>query len=137
MLSIFLTTKVWALVAMLLVGMIVLAFVACQWHTATHDQMQDSPAGHPRAPSSHTTLDLLCVVATLPMGVSLAFMSLVMPYAMDLVWHPNEFASPPFIPPRYIRVAVGGKRRPGGSSMTVRRRTSLCFANFYSFGGLY
>jgi len=37
-----------------------------------------------------------------------------MPYALELVWHPNEFASPPFIPPRYVLVAVGGKRRPGG-----------------------
>ena len=136
MLSIFLTTKVWALVAMLIVGMAVVAFVGCQWHTAAHDQMQASPTGHHRAPSPHTTLDLLCVIAILPMGVSLAPMSLVMPYALELVWHPNEFASPPFIPPRYVLVAVGGKRRPGGSSITVRRRTSICFANFHSLGGL-
>lgn len=134
--SIFSTRKVWALVAMLLVGMIVVAFAVCQWHTAAHDQVQASPAGHQRAPSPHTTLDLLCVVATLPMGVALAPVFLIMPYAMELLWHPNEFASPPFIPPRHVLVAFGGNRRPGGSSITVRRRTSICFANFHSLGGL-
>jgi hypothetical protein len=99
MLSIFSTSKAWALVAIVLVSMIVLAFVECQWHTVTHDQMQDSPAGHQRAPASQTMLDLLCLVAALPLAVSLAPLSLIMPYAMALVWHPNEFAEPPFIPP--------------------------------------
>jgi predicted metal-binding membrane protein len=99
MLSIFSTSKAWALVAIVLVSMIVLAFVECQWHTVTHDQRQDSPAGHQRAPASQTTLDLLCVVAALPLAVSLAPFPLVMSYAMVLVWHPNAFAEPPFIPP--------------------------------------
>lgn len=125
-----LSSKAWKRVAMVMTGVAVVAFVGCQLHTASHDQMQASPAGHQRAPSAHTTLDLVCVVAILPMGVALTPLSLVMPYAIDLVWHPNEFASPPFIPPRHAFVTVGGNRRPGGSSMTVRRRTSVCFANF-------
>ncbi|HEY5869406.1 MAG TPA: hypothetical protein VI542_28230 [Candidatus Tectomicrobia bacterium] len=99
MLSIFSTNKIWALVGMAVVGMAVVAFVGCQWHTASHDQMQASPAGPRHAPSPQTTLDLLCLVADLPLGVSLTPFSLVIPYAMELVWHPNAFAAPPFIPP--------------------------------------
>ena len=99
MLSIFSTSKAWALVVMQVVGMIVLAFVGCQWHTAAHDQRQDFPAGHQRAPSPQTMLDLLCLVAALPRVVSLAPFPLVMSYAMALAWHPNVFADPPFIPP--------------------------------------
>jgi hypothetical protein len=99
MLSIFATSKAWALVAIVRAGTSVLAFVECQWHTVTHDQMQDSPAGPQRAPASQTTFDLLCLVVALPLAVSLGPFSLIMPYAMALVWHPNEFAEPPFIPP--------------------------------------
>jgi hypothetical protein len=99
MLSIFPTSKVWALVAMVVVGMTVVALVGCQVHTVSHDPMQVSPAGHQRAPSPHAPLDLLCLVAALPLVASLAPVSLVMAYAMKLVWHPNEFADPPFMPP--------------------------------------
>jgi hypothetical protein len=99
MLSIFATNKIWALVALVVVGMAVVAFVGCQWHTASHDQMPASPAGPQHAPSSQTMLDLPCLVAALPLVVSLAPFSLVMPYAMALVWYPNAFADPPFIPP--------------------------------------
>ena len=99
MLSIFSTSKVWALVAMLVVGMAVVAFVGCQWHAASHDQMQASPTEHQHAPSPQTTLDLLCLVAALPLVISLAPLSLIMPYAIALMWHPNAFAEPPFIPP--------------------------------------
>jgi hypothetical protein len=112
MLSAVSTSKAWPLVAMLIAGMAVVVLVGCQVHPDSHDQMQASPAGHHRASSSHTTLDHLCVVAVLPLGVILAPVVLVIPYAMELLWHPNEFASPPFIPPRHVRVAVGGNRRP-------------------------
>jgi hypothetical protein len=84
MLSIFSTSKVWALVAMLVVGMTVVALVGCQVHTVSHDPMQVSPAGHQRPPSPHTPLNLLCLVAALPLVVSLAPVSLVMPYAIRL-----------------------------------------------------
>jgi hypothetical protein len=105
MLSIFSTNKICALVAMVVVGMAVVAFVSCQWHTASHDQVQASPAGPQHAPAPQTTLDLLCLVAALPLVVSLAPFALVMPYAMELVWHPNAFADPPFIPPEDLRCA--------------------------------
>ena len=97
--SIFSTRKVRALIAMLIVGMAVVAVVECQWHTASHDQRQASPAGHQRAPSAHTTPDLMCVMATLSMGAALALLFLVTLYAVELVWHPTGFVSPPFIPP--------------------------------------
>jgi hypothetical protein len=98
MLSIFSTNKIWALMAMVIAGMVVVAFVGCQWHTASHDQMQVSPAEPQHAPSPHTTLDLMCLVAALPLVVSLAPLSLVILYALKLVWYPNEFPDPPFIP---------------------------------------
>ena len=137
MLSTFSRRQAWLLGAMLTAVMAVVALGGCEWQTAVHAPMPACPEGHQHACAPHTTLDLMCVMATLPMGVALAPVSLVMLYAMELVWHPSEFASPPFIPPRHVLVAVGGNRRPGGSSLTLRRRTSVCFANFQrnSLGG--
>ena len=106
MLCIFSTSKVWALVAMVVVGMAVVAFVGCQWHTASHDQMQASPAGNQRAPSPQTTLDLLCLVAAFPLvGLfwPLSLSSCRMPWSWCGI--PTEFAHPPFIPPEDLRCA--------------------------------
>ena len=99
MLSAFSTSKAWPLVAMLTTGMVVVALVGCQLHTDSHDQMQAYPAGHHRAPSSHTTFDLTCVVATLSSVTSLLPVYLCTPYTMDLVASPTGFAFPLFIPP--------------------------------------
>lgn len=105
MLSAFSPTKAWLLGAMLTAVMAVVALGGCQWQTAAHDPLPACPDGPQHACAPHTTLALTCVVATLPLGVSLAPVALVMPYAIDLVWHPNAFASPPFIPPKDLRRA--------------------------------
>lgn len=90
---------------MVMAGVVVVTIVGCQLHTAPHDQMQPSPTGHQRPSSAHTTFDLTCVVAAMPIEVSLTPLSLVMPYAIDLVWHSTAFAFPPFIPPEDARRA--------------------------------
>lgn len=105
MLSVFSTSKAWPLVAMLTAVMAVVALGGCQWQTASHAPLPACPDGPQHASCPHTTLVLTCVVASLPLGVSLAPVVLVMPYAIDLVWHPNAFASPPFIPPKDLRRA--------------------------------
>lgn len=105
MLSTFSLRKAWFLGAMLTAVMAVGALGGCQWQTAAHAPMPACPDGPQHACAPHTTLVLTCVVATFPLGVSLAPVVLVMPYAIDLVWHPNAFASPPFIPPKDRRRA--------------------------------
>lgn len=111
--------KTWISVAMVLAGVAVAVLVGCQFATAALDQAQTSSPGSPcmpapTAPSApHCQPRGRCLVATMPPVVSLAFAALCTPSATDLFTHPTEFASPPFIPPRHVLVAVGGNRRPG------------------------
>ena len=96
----------WTSVAMVLAAVAVAVLVGCQLSTAALDQAQTSAPGSPcpSAPAAPSALHCgpggYCLVAALPPVVSLAFAALCTPYTTDLLTHPTEFASPPFIPPK-------------------------------------
>ncbi len=100
-----LSSKAWKRVAMVMVEVAVMAIVGCQLHTASHDQIQASTAGHQHTPAPHATSALTCLMATLPPMVSLAPVDLCTPYTTTRMAHPTEFALPPFIPPEEVRPA--------------------------------
>jgi hypothetical protein len=96
----------WTSVAMVLAAVAVAVLVGCQFATAAMDQTQTSAPGSPCMPAPAAPSALRCVpgghclVATMPLVVSLGFAALCTPYATDVLTHPTEFADPPFIPPR-------------------------------------
>ena len=95
----------WTMVGMALVGIAVAAMIGCQGHPTALDQTQAFPSGHHRAPAPHAASDLNCLVATLPIVVSLPFVYLCTLYTTDQLAHPTGFASPLFIPPRHAACA--------------------------------
>jgi hypothetical protein len=90
------------MIALLLTCLAVVAAVACQFHPATLGHAETAPAGHHHASSPHLTLDLHCLIAVLPLIISLALFFRFTLYVIDLLPHLTTLAFPPFMPPEDV-----------------------------------
>jgi len=98
-------SKTWKVLPALLACLIALATVVCLVHTNAIDAMQASPQGHHHSSSSssaHLTLDLHCLVATLPAVIGLLSLCLGALYLCVQWSHPLVPSFPPFIPPKAL-----------------------------------
>jgi hypothetical protein len=92
--------KAYAMLAMLLVCMTVTLVMECQVHTAVSAHGHATPAGH--HPSGYTAGAVPCLLAVLPLGVSLIVFVYFRFYTTLLVWHYAAPAFPLFRPPRNV-----------------------------------
>lgn len=93
---------------LLVACLLMLASVVCLVHTDGVDAAQAPHEGHRHTSSSsstHSTLDVHCLVATIPAGVMLAWLSLGTLYALTQLSTLPVLAFPPFIPPKIRRHA--------------------------------
>ena len=97
-------SKTWKVLPVLIACLIALATVVCLVHTDAIDAMQASHHGHHHSSSSsvHLTLDLHCLVATLPAVIGLLSLCLGALYLCVQWSHPLVPSFPPFIPPKAL-----------------------------------
>lgn len=101
-LTIWKTKKILPLIVACLIA---LASVVCLVHTDVSDDAPGAHEGHRHASSSsstHSTLDVHCLIATLPADVILAWFSLSMVYVLTRSSIPLVPSFPPFIPPKTL-----------------------------------
>jgi hypothetical protein len=96
-------SKIWKVLPLLMGCLLAVASVVCLVHTESLDEVQTAHHDHRHtSPSSsaHMTLDLHCLVATLPTAVVLVWLCLGAWSLAVLFSHRAVPSFPPFIPPK-------------------------------------
>lgn len=91
---------------LLLACILMLASVVCLAHADAPEDAHGTHAGDHHTTSSstsHLSLDVHCLVATLPASIALACCALALWHSLTYASVPVVVALPPFIPPKRLR----------------------------------
>ena len=112
--------KAYAILALLLVCVTATMVIECQMHTTVSVHAHATPTGHHHShdASGHTAGAMPCLLAVLPLGISLIVFTYMWFHSTLRVLHHTSPIFPLFIPPR----------NAARVSRTSSRRSVLCVA---------
>lgn len=92
----------WKAVAVLLACVLLVVATGCLVHADTQAHTHTTDASHQHPASSHLTPDLHCLIAVLPVMLTLVSSALGVFYTLPLLSHPVSLIALPFKPPKDV-----------------------------------
>jgi hypothetical protein len=92
--------KICMVLVVMLIGMLSITLLACQWHAAPAGHEHATPFTHHHGSSGHATRDAFCLIAILPTMTGLAVSLTAWLADSPSRWQSALVVLLPFIPPR-------------------------------------